>query len=84
MLGAYLALNLPTGRLLSALLSPDNLYFALLSSISGPNSGLYLCVYCLQGHTNLPELRPPIILESEPVMCSDRELNPGLHGSPEG
>ena len=65
--------------------SSDNLYFALLSSISGPILGLYLCVYCLQGHTNLPESGPPIILESEPVMCSDRESNPGrLCGSPEG
>ena len=65
--------------------SSDNLYFALLSSISGPILGLYLCFYCLQGHTNLPESGPPIILESEPVMCSDRESNPGrLRGSPEG
>ena len=37
-------------------------------------------------HTNLPEYvhGSLIILESKPVMCSDRESNPGrLHRSPE-
>ena len=64
--------------------SSDNLHFALFSSISGPILGLYLCFYCLQGHTNLAETGPPIILESEPVKCSDWESNPGrLSGSPE-
>ena len=83
---AYIVLYRPLGKTLSALLTILS-HLLTVSSISGPRLGLYLSA-AIAAHIQICQSTchtgPLIFLESEPVMCSDRESNPGpLRGNQE-